>query len=299
MPRPDPSAELSLRHRLEALAARAFMGGMGKLSLDTASDMGGWLARRIGPLSSAHRTMMRNLALAMPELDAPAQEKIAADAWDNFGRTMTEYAGLPHLAGEHWRDHITVSGHEQIAAATAGRKPAILFSGHLGNWETIPIVVRHLLRPMTIVYRAPNNPAVDAMIGEIRGGYTSGMAPKGQAGARIIMKALEAGELVLMIVDQKINEGLEIPFFGRGAFTGPAIARLAMRFQCPVVPVRCERLGGARFHVTMEAPWTFASTDKPDEDTVRDALTRINGHLEGWIRQRPGQWLWMHKRWPK
>jgi len=100
-----------------------------------------------------------------------------------------------------------------------------------------------------------------------------------------------------MVVDQKINSGYEIPFFGRGAFTGPAIALFAMRFRCPVFPVRCVRLEGCRFEVRVEAPWHFDGSED-DENAVRAALTRINGRLEDWIRERPGQWLWMHKRWP-
>jgi len=300
MSRPDPSDSLPLSRRLEAAAAHAFMRIMSGLSVERASAWGGRLGRAIGPLSSAHRTALRNLERAMPEIDTSARQAIVADAWENFGRTMTEYAVIPRLWPDGWRAHITVEGHEHLKALAAAGKPALLFSGHLGNWETIPLALAQLARPLTIVYRPPNNPAVDAMIGRVRGAYTSAMAPKGPAGARMIIKALDAGELVFMVVDQKINEGLEIPFFGRGAFTGPAIARLAMRFGCPIVPVRCARLNGFQFHITVEEPWHVdAVTGQPREDAVRDMLVRINARLEDWIRKHPGQWLWMHKRWPK
>ena len=89
------------------------------------------------------------------------------------------------------------------------------------------------------------------------------------------------------MVDQKINTGMEIPFFGRGAFTGDAVVRLAMRFDCPVFPVRTERLEDGRFRVTVEEPWAFPADG--NEADVRAALTRINGRLEDWIRARPGQ----------
>lgn len=296
MPRPDPSFALPFRYKAEAAIARAFMTAMGKLPVGTVSTWGGRLGRAVGPFSTAHRTMLSNLALALPEYNEAARRKIATEAWDNFGRTMTEYAVLPRLANSDWRERITISGHEHLLGA---RKPAILFAGHLGNWETIPIAVGRMIRPMTIVYRPPNNPAVDRMIGDIRGAYTTAMAPKGAGGARVIIKALEAGELVLMIVDQKINEGLPIPFFGRAAMTGPAVARLALRFQCPIVPVRSERLEGGHFHVAIEDPWMLDRAGRTEEEAVHDALVRVNAKLESWIRQRPGQWLWMHKRWPK
>ncbi len=259
-----------------------------------ASATGGWLGRTIGPLTRAHKTARRNLARALPEFDEAARAHILREAWDNFGRTMFEYAVLDKLARDQSR--IVIEGHEQLALLAAEGRPAVLFCAHLGNWEIIPPPIARFSKPLTIVYRPPNNPLVDRLIGEARAPWTAGMAPKGAAGARQMMKALATGEHLILVVDQKINTGMEIPFFGRGAFTGDAVARFAMRYNCPVFPVRTERLEDGRFKVTVEEPWTFP----PDgnDDDVRAALTRINKRLEDWIRARPGQWLWMHKRWP-
>ncbi len=61
-------------------------------------------------------------------------------------------------------------------------------------------------------------------------------------------------------------------------------------------PIRVERLGGANFKLTIEEPWRFTPTEDHDAD-VRASLTQINERLESWIRERPDQWLWMHRRW--
>jgi KDO2-lipid IV(A) lauroyltransferase len=288
------SQTYSLRHRSEAAAARAVFALFRLLPRRAASAFGGWLGRSVGPLTSAHRTAQRNIARALPEYDEETRAGILRDAWDNFGRTMFEYAVLDKLARDQGR--ILVEGHERLALLAAEGRPAILFCAHLGNWEIIPPPLARLSKPLTIVYRPPNNPLVDRLIGEVRGPWTAGMAPKGAAGARQMLRALSTGEHLVLVVDQKINTGMEIPFFGRGAFTGDAVARFAMRFDCPVFPVRTERLEDGRFKVTVEEPWTFPA-DGTDDD-VRAALTRINKRLEDWIRARPGQWLWMHKRWP-
>ncbi len=297
---PPPLLKHPFRHRLEAAAAYVVFGALKYLPIGVASGFGAWLGRAVGPWTGAHRTAARNLARALPERTAEEQVHILRQAWDNFGRTMMEYAVLPRLARESiagTAEHIIVEGYEAVAALTAQGKPAILFGAHLGNWETVPPALARTVKPMTIVYRPPNNPLVDKLIGDIRGGYTAGMAAKGSSGTRQLVKAMNDGALVFMVVDQKNNTGMEIPFFGRGAFTGPGVVRIAMRFNCPVFPVRTERLDGAKFKVTIEAPWTFPP-DGSDDD-VRAALTRINQRLEDWIRARPGQWLWMHKRWPK
>ena len=283
-----------LRHRAEAALARAVFALVRHIPFDAVSAFGGGLGRLIGPLTGAHRTARRNLALALPERTEAERAGILRDAWDNFGRTMMEYALLAQLAAKPER--IVVEGFEPLVALAQEGRAAVLFCAHLGNWEIIPMSLGRLAKPLIIVYRPPNNPLVDEIIGEVRKPYTAGMAPKNTAGARIMLKALSGGEHLILVVDQKINTGMEIPFFGRGAYTGDAVVRLAMRFDCPVFPVRTERLGDGRFKITVEEPWTFAAGGN-DED-VRAALTRINHRLEDWIRARPGQWLWMHKRWP-
>jgi Kdo2-lipid IVA lauroyltransferase/acyltransferase len=290
-----PPVKHRLRHRLEAGLAHVVFGLLRHLPFATVSAFGAGLGRFFGPLTGAHRTGARNLALALPEYDEAARAKIIGDAWDNFGRTMMEYAVLPQLAAKP--DHIIVEGNEALAALAREGRAAVLFCAHLANWEIIPMALARLAKPMTIVYRAPNNPLVDEIIGEIRKPYTAGMAPKSATGARLMLRALANNEHLILVVDQKINTGMEIPFFGRGAYTGDAVARFAMRFDCPVFPVRTERLEDGRMKVTVEEPWTFPANGTDDD--VRAALMRINRRLEEWIRARPGQWLWMHKRWPK
>jgi KDO2-lipid IV(A) lauroyltransferase len=280
-----------IRYRAEALAARLMFALLGLFSVDKASAFGGWLGRTIGPLTRAHRIAERNLARAMPELDAGARSKILLGAWDNFGRTMTEYAVIPRL-----EDRVVIEGHEELAARAREGQPALLMTAHLANWEVIFDALRLHTKPITAVYRKANNPLVDEMIAEVRLRGVAGLAPKGPAGARIVLSDLKQGGHVVMLVDQKLSSGIEAPFFGRPAATAPAIATFALRLDCPVFPIRVQRLGGARFKVSIEKPWRFASTDDHDADVLK-AMTQINTRLEDWIRERPDQWLWMHRRW--
>ncbi len=280
-----------IRYRLEALAARLMFALLGPLSVDKASAFGGWLGRTIGPLTRAHRIADRNLERAMPEFDRRARSKILLGAWDNFGRTMTEYAVIPRL-----EDRVTIEGHEELAARAREGQPALLMTAHLANWEVIFDALRIHSKPITAVYRKANNPLVDEMIAEVRLRGVAGLAPKGPAGARIVLSDLKQGGHVVMLVDQKLSSGVEVPFFGRPAATAPAIATFALKLDCPVFPIRVQRLGGARFKVSVEQPWRFAATDDHDAD-VLSAMTRINARLEDWIRERPDQWLWMHRRW--
>jgi KDO2-lipid IV(A) lauroyltransferase len=100
-----------------------------------------------------------------------------------------------------------------------------------------------------------------------------------------------------MLVDQKMNDGIEARLFGLPAMTAPAAAAFALRFRCPVIPGHSERIGPARFRLVCDPPLNLPDTGDRTADLA--ALTQaINDRLEAWIRARPEQWLWLHRRWP-
>lgn len=292
-----PARRPRLRHYLEAGLTHMFMTGLRAMNLPMASAFGGALARSLGPLTRPWRIARRNLMRAAPETPPAERTKVVRMAFDNFGRVMAEYAHLGRLWRRRWDGIIDVDGGDGLSWAVAHRKASIVFTAHIGNWELIPMVLAARGKPCMIVYRAANNPLVDKIIADIRGNYVAAMAPKGADGLRDIVKHIQDGGTVFMVVDQKTNTGPEIPFFGRGARTGKAIARLAMKYGCKLIPAHCVRVGGPRFRIVFEQPWSVEG-DAGDEGHVRRTLTRMNAKIEDWVRAAPGQWLWMHKRWP-
>ncbi len=263
------------------------------LPLDWASWIGGRLLRGIGPRLGRSEVARRNLRHAFPEKTADEIEAIVAAMWDNLGRSAAEY---PHLA-TIIRTRTVIEGAETIVLLRDDGKPGIFFAGHLGNWElaTYSAMVNGL--PLSLVYRAPNNPLIEGLYALGRRPGSGGLIPKGSEGARRLMKLMKRGGHIGMLVDQKMNDGIPLPFFGRTAMTAPALAHLAYRFDCPVVGARVVRLGGAHFRVTIEPPLELPRTDNLAAN-VAETLCRVNALLEGWIREHPEQWLWVHRRWP-
>jgi KDO2-lipid IV(A) lauroyltransferase len=100
-----------------------------------------------------------------------------------------------------------------------------------------------------------------------------------------------------MLVDQKMNDGIAVPFFGRDAMTAPALAVLALRYDCAVVPIRMQRLKGARFRMISEPPLALPKTGDNNADR-RALMIEVNAIVERWVREHPEQWLWLHRRWP-
>ncbi len=286
-----------LRHLAEAVIAYVAFGAFRILPIDVASGIGGFVARIIGPLTKAHRTGLENLVRAMPELTDRERRTILSGVWDNFGRVMTEYAVLSRLS-HTWTDRIEVVGGEHIEKLAAANEPGFMVSAHIGNWEVTALIVAWLAEPPALIYRAPNNPLIGGLLDRARGHAQTDLIPKGAPGARDIIRCLNEGRIVEAAVDQKMNTGLAIPFFGRDAMTGDAVARLALKHRCAIVPGRAERLTGCRFRVTYEEPWLPEDTGDVEAD-VRRTMERINQIFERWIRDTPEQWLWLHNRWPK
>lgn len=291
----------TLLHRLEAAPIRAALFVLERLGPLAASNLGGAIARTIGPLLPVTKVGDANLRLVMPELDAAARKRILLDVWDNLGRTTGEFPHLGQLkpteSGPGWE----IEGVEHLHWLREKGGPAIMISGHIGNWEMMPPLYAQHGIVMSSFFRAASNPVANEVINELRlraAGVGVSYFAKGSAGARVAMAHLKAGGFLGMVVDQKMNDGIASPFFGRPAMTAPAAAAFALRYRCPVIPSHVERLGPARLRFVVEAPMDLPdSGDKhADLQTLTDA---INAKIEGWIRKRPGEWLWLHRRWPK
>lgn len=269
---------------------------VGLLPLDLASAIGGLLGRSLGPLLPVHRVARRNLARAIPDLPPAGRRRILRDMWDNLGRTAFEY---PHLAAfrlDGAAPRIEVVGQEHLRLGAGGPMP-IFFSGHYGNWEVLALAANQLGLPVVQVYRGANNPVADRLLRRLRRPAGGLQLPKGSRSVRSLLKAMAEGAPLAVLIDQKMNDGIAAPFFGRDAMTAPMPAEFALRFGRPLLPVFCERRKGARFRVTIEGPLPVQG-DARDPAAVRQVLERMNRRLEERIRDLPGHWFWVHRRWP-
>lgn len=271
---------------------------LGLLPRHVASGFGGAFARFVGPKLSLSKRARKNLRRFMPELGDDGIERTIHEMWDNLGRTAAEYPHLMKFTVFVPDADIELSGSEHIDAAKAAGKPIIFFAAHLANWELAGLVAARYGTPVHLVYREANNRYVETLFKRGRGEFAAGLIPKGSSGARLAMQALKEGKHLGMLLDQKMNDGIAVPFFGADAMTAPALGALALRFDCVILPARVERLGSAaKFRVTVEPP--LPVPQGADKDARMIALmTAVNARMEEWIRKRPGQWLWLHRRWP-
>ena len=287
----------ALAYALQALAARLVLALFGALALDTASDLGGWLGRTLGPRLPVSRRARRNLARAFPEKSADEIATIVRGMWDNLGRVCAEYPHHGEIDVYADDGRVEVVGAETIELLRDDGVGGIFFAAHLANWEITPLAASQNGLALTHIYRAANNPYFEPLLRKLRAPLGGVHHPKGAAGAKKLIEALRRGEHLAIVADQKHNDGIAVPFFGRDAMTAPALAQLALKFDCPLVPTRVERLGGARFRLTIYPPMALPASGDREAD-VAETMRRVNALFEDWIRERPEQWLWLHRRWP-
>jgi KDO2-lipid IV(A) lauroyltransferase len=266
------------------------------------ANLFGRITRLIGPALREQRIGRANLTAAFPEKSPEEIEAILAGVWDNLGRIGAEFAHLDHI-WEHDPAHPELSRieiqprtHELFAQLRLDGKPALIFASHLGNWElpALAAVVHGL--DAAILYRRPNIASADRIIQEIRQVKMGTLIPAGRDAPLRLAEALQKGQHVAMLVDQYLTGGVEVTFFGRKTRANPMLARLLRQVECPIHGVRVIRLPDNRFRAELseEVPPVRDAKGQIDIQGTTQAITSV---VEGWIREYPDQWLWLHRRW--
>lgn len=261
------------------------------MPIDIASWVGGKLGECAGLISKSSNTAMKNLTFCYPDKSEEWKKNIIRDMWNNLGRMVAE---IPH-----WKNATKEMSEQRIKIVNKPEQLAtrgLFLAGHFANFELASIISKELELGINLVYRPANNPFVDNLISQSRLAHGVKLIKKGKAGVREVIRALENDEraFIGMLVDQKTNDGIDVPFFGAMVKTTPFPANLAKKYNLPVIMVRFERTSGANYIVAFEKIINYKKTANTDL-----IMKEINETLERWIKASPSQWFWVHKRWSR
>lgn len=289
-----------LNYWLIAQAAFAIMRVLQRLPVDRALTLTDRWARRLGPWYGRHRVALDNLRHAYPEKSKAELEAIASDMWGNMARLVAEYIYLDEIfdyrPGQTTPGRIEVAGAEIFERIAREHRPHIIFTGHVGNFELLPVAAATFGLNVTAMFRPPNNPYLAEKLMAARTSTMGGLIASRSGAAFSLAGILERGGNVGVLVDQKFDRGLPTTFFGRACQTSPLLPKLARQFECDVYPARSVRLPGNRFRLEIEEKLTLPRTADGTLDQVATAQL-LNDTVERWVREEPGQWMWFHKRW--
>jgi KDO2-lipid IV(A) lauroyltransferase len=299
----------NLRRRLIAMLDAAIgrlaaigLRGLRRVDRGRMANFAGRFLQMLGPWLPEHRVGRANLQAAYPGKSADEVEQILHGVWDNLGRFGADFAHLDRLTVYDPRDpkpcdiefdDITRARFETIR--DSGR-PVLMFAAHLGNWELPALVAHHYGLNVSVLYRRPNLPAVADAVVDMRAGCMGTLVASGTEAPLLLAKALEQGGVAGMLVDQHDRRGVDVQFFGRPARTGALIARLARQIDCPIQGVHVVRLPDNRFRIKLTEPIPPVRSADGEID-IEGTMQAITSVVEGWVREHPEQWLWLHQRW--
>lgn len=285
-----------LRYILENIIFKIFLFLFFILGLKKAANFGSFLAKFIGRKLKVNQLAYENISNALPALNHKEISDIIINMWDNLGRIAGEYVHISRMEPKKLAESITLlkDSEKNIKQMQQSQKGGIIMSAHIGNWELGPkfflghdITVKALYRPL-------NNPYVEKQTAKMR---SFDLIKKSAKGGREIIDNIKKGEYVVILADQKTSEGEKIKFFDQDAVTTTSIARIALKYDVPIIPVRSIRLNKKfEFAVEVEKPLDIDKKNDVNSEVLK--VTRdINKKLESWIKEYPSQWFWVHNRW--
>jgi len=265
---------------------------------ERAAAAGGRMAALVGPRLSKSRRVRRNVALAFPEKTWPEIDQIVTGVWRNFGQVLAEYAHLDSISARAGNGRVEVVIKGDDPAWAKSDKPKLFVTAHLANWELAASSVVSLGIPLSVIYSPQNNPWVDRLIQKLRQPLGCGFLAK-EDSIRSIMGALKTGRSIGMLVDQRVDSGENVPFFGLDAQTTTTPARLALKYGYELVPIRIERLQVARYRATFYEPVEPPDPKLGRREQALEMTRQINALIETWVRERPEQCSFTKRRWAR
>jgi KDO2-lipid IV(A) lauroyltransferase len=269
-----------------------------RVSPDRASAAGRRLMRAMGPRLAKTHVFRRNLQIAFPEKNAAELDELVREIWGNMGAILAEYPHLETICQSEAAQRLEIIRKGDSQVFRDAHRPAVFVSAHLANWEIAAGAVVFVGVPLTGIYTPIQNPWFDRMLYRARLALNCGMV-KREGAVRQLMKALRNGISVGLLVDQRVDAGEPVAFFGHDMNTSLTPAQLALRFDCELIPVQVQRREGARYRVIFHEPVQADDASADEHEKMLQMTKKLNALFESWIRERPHEWMCSKRRWPK
>jgi Kdo2-lipid IVA lauroyltransferase/acyltransferase len=238
------------------------------------------------------RTARRNLEMAYPEKTAAEREAIVDQVFQSIARLIYAFARFPEINRDNVSKWIRYEGLENYLEAKKSARGILVATAHFGNWELSAFAHALMTEPMHVMIRPLDNASIDRLVERRRQLSGNQLISKRDA-ARSVLRALRENQAVGVLIDQNtsLEEGVFVDFFGIPACANTGFAKIAARTGAAVIP---------GFAVWSAEEQRYILHFRPPVEMTGDAAEdtrRLHARLEEAIREYPGQWLWIHRRW--
>jgi len=264
------------------------------LPVRVASELMALTARGFSRLVTNKDKIRSNLHAAFPELDDSSLDVLTGKIIANSGRLIAEIIKIRDFRSG--ARGVAMNARGALTYPIEQRGKAIFVSAHLGNWELMPIMFHRNGLPLTIIHKKIRHPGIDDRLMSLRRETGATYVEKSKA-LRTCAAALKRGESIALLVDQRVETGIEVEFFERLTIFTHFPARMALKFDCPIIVGEAVRLGPGRLEVVFHEPiWPDKQSGAQAE---RDLTQKMAKSIEGCIRRHPEQWFCNTRRWKK
>ena len=270
---------------------RYLLGILSILPYRTKISLGGLIYQKIiSPLSGNRKRIIDNLRLIFPDLEKRKREELCSQVPNNIGRTLFELLSPNAFSNIAKSAKVSGPGFKILKDAQEQKKPVILVSGHFGNYDVVRVVLNTNQISVGALYKPMSNPYFNTFYERCIKQIAEPLFPRGRAGMGNMMRYLEDGNVVALLIDQYMSHGEPLKFLGHTAYTATSAAKLALKHDALLITFYVVRNDdGINFDLVFESPV------KPS--THNEMTQVLNDRLEKQIRKNMGQWLWTHKRW--
>ena len=248
---------------------------------------------KFGRFFKSQKIINQNLEKIAKNLTKDNKEKVIDKMWSNYGKTFIEYIYLNYFRKNS--NHIEIVNKEIIEDLVKNNKKAIFISGHFANYELMSMELTKLNLRLATIYRPLNNIFLNPFMVFLRKKFVcKNQIKKGMNGVKQSLNFMEKNYSIALMVDQRLSEGVKVPFFNELASTTSLPAQLAIKFKCDIIPIYISRKDGDRFKMEIMKPIKISLNKKIEKDEI---TKQINELLEKLIVRDPSQWILTHNRW--
>jgi len=286
------------RQKIEAVFMLAIAAALRVAPRAIGLRLGQGLGLLLGRIAKRHVGIaVQNLRHAFPDWSDERRERTARGVYVHFCRMLCDIIWFSSRSDERLLRSVEFFGREHGEAALASGRGVLFVTCHMGNWEVFAVAQSLVHRAVSVVARPLDNPALDVRLCAFRARGGNTVIYKRNALSQI-MRTLRGGGGVAILIDQNVQEkdGIFVDFFGRKAATTTVAAAVALKTRCLIVPVHAVLRPDGINALCYDPPIEALPSDDRAGDIAR-VTQLLTSRIEGWIRETPEQWLWVHRRW--